>query len=838
MAGYYILDVPKLAKERLHNAKQPFPHQQGAFSALSKALPLPLKGYVGTLLVLPTGGGKTFASVNWICRNILPNGAKALWLAQSAYLLDQASETFRNEIHNANGRDKINLRVVSSSTEHASQGSIELTDDVLICTTQTAISAYSSEPLDGCGKVARTPFRKFIDNCKDAQLFVVIDEAHHTPAYGCRTLLLSLRDEIPNLYVLGLTATPMHMDKRISGWLKNIYDRWICYEAKKEELELNKILAVPKYIERQTGMEFEVDDGLFDRLANKHKDLPESIIELLAKNQGRNNLIVDDYSRNQAEYGKTLIFADRWFQCEHIVEKLKELGLRAAAVYSAVTGQDRTYQGGSGRRNDEMNRQAMQDFREGKYDVVVNVKMLTEGIDVPDVKTVMVTRQTTSNILLTQMIGRALRGEKAGGGEGKDYANIVFFHDTWKRLIPWAEIDGGAESARPAIRRRNPMELVSIQLVKLAAQDIPFKGFENAEYLTFIPVGFLACEYTVASDDGEEMLTFAENVVVYEFNKDKYISLLNHLEAQNLEPYSAEDVSAEKLSDYASELARSFFSTEKDGFDGLLLDNIGKIVRHMAQNNLAPEYIGFAERGQYDLDRIAGELLNTLPLDANIILKNRFNNAGLHWAFLYKTFDNFINAYYKSQKRAIDKRSGAPAPTDVPPEVSGSAEFTDELKQQVFARDNNTCLCCGKKRRKGVTLNADHILPVAMGGRNAISNMQTLCKHCNTVKGVNEIDFRTNVSPLSEPKSKLRAYETVPSDDLRNRIARVVNEFYHCAAMCILNAHTRSNGQYYKTWEIVLYKGNNADWLLKYKQKLLDYIQPGYPHVEDITIRD
>jgi hypothetical protein len=295
---------------------------------------------------------------------------------------------------------------------------------------------------------------------------------------------------------------------------------------------MEKILAVPKYIERQTGMEFEVDDGLYERLMNMHKDLPEDIIEKLAANRGRNNLIIDDYKKNKAEYGKTIIFADRWFQCEYIVEKLKELGVKVEAVYSQVSGQDDVYRSGSGRRNNAHNKEILQDFRNGKYDVVVNVKMLTEGIDVPDVKTVMVTRQTTSNILLTQMIGRALRGEKAGGGKDKNYANIVFFHDTWKRLLPWAglqEGSGGLEVDKPPVIRRNPLELISIQLVKMAVSDIEFAGFEDAAYLTFIPVGFLVCEYTVSSEINEEFLSFAENVIVYEFNKDHYFTMIEYL---------------------------------------------------------------------------------------------------------------------------------------------------------------------------------------------------------------------------------------------------------------------------------------------------------------------
>ncbi|MCL2086476.1 MAG: DEAD/DEAH box helicase family protein [Oscillospiraceae bacterium] len=340
MAGYYTLDIKELTDQRINNQnKQPFPHQQEAFNCLSKALPVPIQGYKGSLLVLPTGGGKTFTSVNWICRNIISKGIKVLWMAQSSYLLDQATEAFIGELHNAYGRDTVNLRVVSSSTNHANSGSILPTDDVLICTTQTAIIAYNSEQLDGRGEIAYTPFRNFVEHCKESELFVVIDEAHHTPAYGCRTLLLSMRDSLKNLYVLGLTATPMHMDKRISGWLKKIYDQWICYEAKKENLQTQKVLAVPKYIEKDTGIEFDVDDSLFDRLVNKHKDLPENLIQILADNHKRNDLIISDYIENRDEYGKTLIFADRWVQCEYLVEKLKAQGVRANAVYSVVSAQ-------------------------------------------------------------------------------------------------------------------------------------------------------------------------------------------------------------------------------------------------------------------------------------------------------------------------------------------------------------------------------------------------------------------------------------------------------------------------------------------------------------------
>ncbi len=49
--------------------------------------------------------------------------------------------------------------------------------------------------------------------------------------------------------------------------------------------------------------------------------------------------------------------------------------------------------------------------------MLINIKILTEGTDIPDVQTVFITRETKSDILLTQMIGRALRGPRMGGTE-------------------------------------------------------------------------------------------------------------------------------------------------------------------------------------------------------------------------------------------------------------------------------------------------------------------------------------------------------------------------------------------------------------------------------------
>ena len=397
----------------------------------------------------------------------------------------------------------------------------------------------------------------------------MVDEAHHTPAYGCRTLLASMKENMENLYVLGLTATPYHMDKRISGWLQKIYDQGICYQADLNVLQMNNILSVPKYIEKQTGIEFEVDDRLYDRLMRKHKDLPEDIIEKLSNDSARNNYIVSDYMNHSDEYGKTIIFADRWFQCEYIVEKLKSQGIRANAVYSKIENSDTLYADGRGRRSNKDNERIMQDFRNGKYDVIVNVKMLTEGVDVPDVKTVMITRQTTSPILYTQMIGRALRGKKAGGGEDKDFANIVLFMDRWKRPLPFIEM-GEAQEIGSERRGRNPFDTISIHLIQMACRDIDFVNYETP-YLSFIPVGWYATEYTASIEENgnEEFVSCMESIVVYDFNKNKYEKLIQHLLTVDLKQWADEKLEEGDFNTITNKFISKFFD-EEDDIDGNL----------------------------------------------------------------------------------------------------------------------------------------------------------------------------------------------------------------------------------------------------------------------------
>lgn len=60
-------------------------------------------------------------------------------------------------------------------------------------------------------------------------------------------------------------------------------------------------------------------------------------------------------------------------------------------------------------------------------------------------------------------------------------------------------------------------------------------------------------------------------------------------------------------------------------------------------------------------------------------------------------------------------------------------KIPDTVKKYVLQRDNYQCQSCGKTEAE-IKLNIDHIIPLATGGSNDISNLQTLCSKCNQQK--------------------------------------------------------------------------------------------------------
>ena len=65
------------------------------------------------------------------------------------------------------------------------------------------------------------------------------------------------------------------------------------------------------------------------------------------------------------------------------------------------------------------------------------------------------------------------------------------------------------------------------------------------------------------------------------------------------------------------------------------------------------------------------------------------------------------------------------------PEPIPQHPVSSDLRWEIWERDNFTCQHCGTRRR----LSIDHIKPQSFGGTDDPSNLQTLCKPCNSSKG-------------------------------------------------------------------------------------------------------
>lgn len=384
---------------------KPWPHQRSAWNSLDGHYVSPEQSDGGRagILVVPTGGGKTWLACNWLLRNHVANGGRVLWLTHRHSLLRQSFKVFARNASLASGLTQ--LRLVRVSSQDLPFSAVGADDHLVFATIQSAArnESYVTHMAEQSPK----------------GLFVVVDEAHHAAAPTYRKLLEGLKEF--NARLLGLTATPIRTDEGDQARLQQIFASKILYQVSMADLIQSGILAHPSPVTVKTEIEFERD---FDEKDFKHLErfgeLSQRVLNILAKHAHRNKLIVKHYREQTAQYGKTIVFAANILHARTLCKEFNNHGVQADYVDSC--------------RSQEENQKAMDSFCDpAGIPVIVNVEMLTEGFDAPITRTVFIARPTASEILLRQMIGRALRGPSAGGEEK---AYLVTFMDTWSTFPP------------------------------------------------------------------------------------------------------------------------------------------------------------------------------------------------------------------------------------------------------------------------------------------------------------------------------------------------------------------------------------------------------------------
>jgi ATP-dependent helicase IRC3 len=806
----HAFETYQLAGLRARAVVTPAPHQNEALKRLARWYAEHPSGG-GALLALPTGGGKTFTATHFLCSHPLADGYKVLWLAHTHHLLEQAACAFGSVAGLIQGsRATLTTRVVSGTVGHHKPRDIQPTDDVIIATIQTFWNGLKN----GHASIAA-----FVDAAK-GKLCVVIDEAHHTPAPTYRKLVEDLRARAPNMLLLGLTATPTYTNESRRGWLPKLYPQWILYEASVNELIAAGVLARPVFKEPvKTNIATEIPESDYQRWLGTHRDIPESIIEQLAENRDRNDKIVAEYVENRSKYGKTIIFADRWFQCEALCEGLKKRGASAGAMYSHVEHGPSTVDERNQRTVGD-NAKVLAQFRNGELDVIVNIRMLTEGTDVPKAQTVFITRQTTSQILMTQMVGRALRGPAFGGTAE---ANIVMFIDDWKQRIQWArpEAGGGLDDGDVIGKARLPLQLVSIELVRLLARQMDSGINVNpGPYLQFLPNGWYLVKYR-AEVDGEDLEPKSDLVLVFDDERQAYERFVSALLEEDLQALSTGSALAPEMEARLCALESMCFRHVPEHIGGARFPDLLAIAYHAAQSGgQGPTYFEFSRREAHDLDKLAlfvlAQKLDRGQEDDRVLAE--YDHPERFWRALYHSYDMFKSHFDGCMNRILHaRRHGAAPVTHEPtifiPDSPTLTELTVEQKKEVFARDGRRCLCCQSKE----DLRVDHVISVYNGGSNDMDNLQTLCATCNIAKSVHYIDFRRSRTHLTEapaPSPRIHAPEGTRARDLvawDEYLRRFVNFYFRCGA--VEGVHIGKRGVAHQHWQVDLYTGNDEAFL-------------------------
>ena len=342
-------------------------------------------------------------------------------------------------------------------------------------------------------------------------------EAHHTLAPSYRRIIKEIRAKIPDAKLLGLTATPVRMTEKATGQLMKIFDNKIVFSVTMSDLIADGTLAKPYYIPKETNVDIEAIIELDERkYIQKWGEFPESLVMKVAKTNERNDIIVDEYVRNKDKYGKTIIFALNAVHCDSLNEAFKKKGIRSGYVYTLI--------------GDAENQKIIERFRyndrEDGIDVLININILTEGSDIPDIQTVFLTRPTTSDVLLMQMVGRGMRGIGCGGTET---VNIVDFCDKWSSITSWLnpKFLFGEEAAEEKIvdTKSSAVSLIPMDAIRDIVKGITYKGvFSNVRSST-LPVGW----YDVIDEDGNDskVLVFENQLSGFKCFENEFTIYLN-----------------------------------------------------------------------------------------------------------------------------------------------------------------------------------------------------------------------------------------------------------------------------------------------------------------------
>ncbi|MPW25971.1 DEAD/DEAH box helicase [Alkalibaculum sp. M08DMB] len=318
------------------------PYQEAAKEAIQAEWE---KGNKKTLLVLPTGTGKTIV-FSKVAEDCVRNGERVLILAHRGELLDQAAD----KLGQASG--------LVCATEKAEETSLGSWFRVVVGSVQTLMREK---------RLNQFPPDYFNS--------IIVDEAHHCISDSYQRVL----NHFSSSKVLGVTATPDRGDmKNLGQYFESLAYEYTLPKAIKDGfLSPIKAQTIPLKLDL-TGVGQQAGDF-------KMSDIGTVLDPYLHQ--------IADEMQKYCMDRKTVIFLPLVKTSQKFRDILASKGFSAAEV--------------NGNSHDRA--EVLADFDAGKYNVLCNSMLLTEGWDCPSVDCVVVLRPTKIRSLYSQMVGRGTR---------------------------------------------------------------------------------------------------------------------------------------------------------------------------------------------------------------------------------------------------------------------------------------------------------------------------------------------------------------------------------------------------------------------------------------------
>ncbi len=303
------------------------------------------QGIKKTLLVLPTGCGKTIVFAK-VTEECVRQGKRVLIMAHRGELLDQAAD----KIMQATG--------LGSAVEKAEESCLGSWYRIVVGSVQSLTRPQR--------------LAKFKPDYFDT---IIIDEAHHCLSDSYQRVL----EHFSDAEVLGVTATPDRGDMRNLGqYFESLaYEYTLPQAIKSGYLVPIKAMTIPLQLDL-SGVGIQSGDF-------KVSDLGTALDPYLYQ--------IADEMLKYCKDRKTVAFLPLVKTSQKFCEILNQKGFRAAEV--------------NGESSDRA--QILADYDAGRYNVLCNSMLLTEGWDCPTVDCIIVLRPTKVRSLYSQMVGRGTR---------------------------------------------------------------------------------------------------------------------------------------------------------------------------------------------------------------------------------------------------------------------------------------------------------------------------------------------------------------------------------------------------------------------------------------------